>query len=213
MDPRATAAYLRDRRAHSGGIRIKRDSVIGLLGALLGWLMGLAAVPGAVRAAIGAVLAVVMYEVGNYVFQFVWVAPREMHFEALRTITRLEAERDTARASLKPVEDAQLSQKKATTKRVTRPNFRFTEGLKATRIFAPRTLTEMCDEIGKAGSDYARAEAAKPYYGLWLHVLGNVRDVYSDDGSDVVQIPLLTLLQIARLRCSSNWTFGNLPSV
>jgi hypothetical protein len=74
--------------------------------------------------------------------------------------------------------------------RVTREAYRMTEQLKASRIFAPQSLSEMCGEIARSPTSYARRETAAKFHGLWVHVLGNVRDIVPDDGSDVVQVPL-----------------------
>ncbi len=76
-------------------------------------------------------------------------------------------------------------------RRATRAAYCFTKETKANRIFAPRTLVEMCGEIARGSTSHARQTTAEQFHGLWIHVTGNVRDTLRDDGSDVVQVPLL----------------------
>jgi hypothetical protein len=100
MDDR-TSAYFRERRVRSGGLALGRDILVGLAGAAL----GLFAPDGSTRAeqslfaAAGAVVSIVLVECGLYVWRFVWAAPKQMHFDALRAIERIERERDEARAN------------------------------------------------------------------------------------------------------------------
>jgi hypothetical protein len=94
-----TRAYLRERSGISGQPQIARDAVIAVIGAVVGWFAPDSASRGemSLYAAGGAIGAVLAFEFVAYAWRFVWVAPKQMHFEGLATIVRLEGERDEAR--------------------------------------------------------------------------------------------------------------------
>jgi ABC-type Fe3+-hydroxamate transport system, periplasmic component len=91
-------AYLRERRGHSGGLEIRRDAIVAVVGAGLGFLVPerLTLVHPALVSLVSAVLAVVIFEGAAYIWRFVWIAPRKMHFDSLKSIDRLELERNEA---------------------------------------------------------------------------------------------------------------------
>jgi hypothetical protein len=274
MDSRATA-YLRERGQITGGIKVGRDVILAIVGGAFGYFapeswtklhpvaFGLAT----------AVLAVLVVEVGFFLWRFIWTAPKTQYFESLRLIASIERERDEAlevmrksRATVRifrhkearkhsdavfqrihdlfsnagwrvepgntdlPQHDngiriaGRAGYERETAKwglttlgidwivdersdppetlevivgrydevrpHVTREAFQMTERAKADRVFAPKTLSEMCGEIARSSTTYERQEIAKKFEGLWVHVSGNVRDTMPQDGSDVVHVPL-----------------------
>ena len=115
--PEDWRGYLRQRHAHAGKLEIRRDALIAILGGVLGWF-----VPARVTAmhpvwfaVLTAVVAVILFEVGAYIWRFVWVAPKRMHFDDLRALEEAKAEwRQTHQAALGQIAtlESELHQRK-----------------------------------------------------------------------------------------------------
>lgn len=92
-------AYLRARHENAGGVQIRRDAIVAVIGAIVGAFAPerFTQVHPLAFAAFSAVMAVVLLESVAYVWRFVWIAPQRMHFKALEEISRIERERDEAK--------------------------------------------------------------------------------------------------------------------